>query len=95
MNRGASISLTARVKATANTSALVDLEIYNSSGAKVHQVWWDNQAFTGGVQRNFVTSWTVPTNLPPGKYTVKIGVFGSGWSAFYAWNGSGTTFTVR
>lgn len=73
----------------------MDLEVYDNSGQKVHQVYWDNQTFTAGKQRIFSTRWRVPTNLAPGTYTVRIGVFGTGWNGLYEWNNSATTFIVR
>ena len=93
--RGTSIRMTAQVKATAASTALVDIEVYNSAGQKVYQRYWDNRAFSANTTRSFSASWTVPTNLPTGTYTVKIGIFKPGWSGMYLWNNSARTFTVR
>ena len=83
------------MKATAASTALVDIEVYNSTGQKVYQRYWDNRAFSASTTRSFSASWTVPRNLPTGTYTVKIGIFKPGWSGMYLWNNSARTFTVR
>jgi hypothetical protein len=93
--RGSAITLSARVSANVAASALVDLEVYNSSGQKVYQTYWDNQSFTAGVTRTFSTRWTVARTLPRGTYTVKIGIFAPGWAGMYTWNDAATTFTVK
>ena len=89
------MALRAQVKASKNTNALVDLEVYNSAGQLVHQRFWDNQGFRADRGRTFSSSWTVPAKLPPGTYTVKVGVFAPGWVPMFAWNNSAATFTVR
>ena len=95
MNRGSSIGITAKVSATAATLGLVDVEVYNSTGQKVYQQVWDNQSFNANSTRNFSTTWQVPSNLSPGTYTVKIGIFAPAWSGMYLWNNNARTFTVR
>jgi hypothetical protein len=93
--RGANEGITLSVKSATASSVLVDLEIYDSTGAKVFQQWWDNQSFAAGQTRSYSTSWSVPASATPGTDTVKIGIFAPGWSAFYAWNNGAATFTVR
>ena len=93
--RGATVSLTASVTAGTASTALVDLEIYDPSNHKVFQTWWDRQLFTAGQPRTFQANWAVPTTASTGAYSVKIGIFGSGWSAFYAWNNNAVTITVK
>ena len=75
-------------------NVLVDLEAYNSSGAKVFQFWWDNQTFSAGESKTLSTDWNVSSTLPAGTYTLKIGVFGAGWSSLVAWNDAAGTMTV-
>ena len=87
--------ITASVRASASTQALVDVEVYNSSGQKVHQQFWDNQSFSANSTRSFSTTWQVPSNLQPGAYTVKIGIFAPGWNGMFLWNNNARTFTVR
>ncbi|GAC1448141.1 MAG: hypothetical protein PVSMB4_04810 [Ktedonobacterales bacterium] len=72
---------------------LVDDEAYNAAGQKVWQTWQDNQSLTGQAQ-TFQTSWTLPSTLPAGTYTFKVGVFGPGWSAFYGWDNAAATLVV-
>jgi hypothetical protein len=38
--------------------------------------------------------WTVPSQLPAGVYTVKIGIFSSDWSQLYTWNDNAAQITV-
>jgi hypothetical protein len=83
------------VRANGAATALIDLEVYNSSGQKVFQQYWDGQPFSANVSRTFTANWRVPSNLPRGTYTVKIGVFSPGWSGMHTWNNSAATFTVR
>ena len=66
--------------------ALIDVEVYNSAGAKVFQMWWDNQAFTAGQTRTYTTKWQVPATESADTYTVKIGAFKTGWGDLYFWN---------
>lgn len=76
-------------------SAIVDVEVYSPSGAKVHQQYFENQSFAAGQRRNFPVSWNVPAGSAVGTYTVKIGIFANGWSGLYTWNNSAATVTVR
>ncbi len=93
--RGSSITLRANVRTNVSANALVDIEVYSSSGQKVYQTYWDNRSFTANVTRTFSRTWTVPTNLAPGTYTLKIGVFKPGWTGLLSWNNGAATFTVR
>ncbi|MEO8539777.1 MAG: hypothetical protein ABI577_08560 [bacterium] len=95
VRRGASITLRASARSTQTKSALVDVEVYNSAGQKVFQQYWDNQAFNANVTRTFSTAWTIPSTLPTGTYTLKVGVFAPGWAGMFAWNNSAATFTVK
>jgi hypothetical protein len=95
VNRGQSISITATVRAGVSTTALIDVEVYDSSGRKVYQKWWDNTSLTAGATRSFATSWTIPSGARTGTYTVKIGVFGKGWNGLFTWNNSAKTFVVQ
>jgi hypothetical protein len=92
--RGKSVSITASVWSSANSNALVDLEIYDAAGTKVFQQAWDNTTFSAKVPRTFTTSYAVATTAGTGSYTVKIGIFGPGWSSFIAWNDQAAVFSV-
>lgn len=82
------------MRAAAAGSALIDVEVYSPSGAKVHQQVYDNQSFAAGQTRTYQPNWTVPTNAAVGQYTVKVGIFRPGWGAMSHWNNQAATFTV-
>jgi hypothetical protein len=92
---GQKITVRATVRASKSATALVDLEVYNSSGQKVYQKVWDNQDFSANVSRTFSSTWRVPSNLPRGTYTIKVGVFGPAWAGLHAWNNAAAIFVVR
>jgi hypothetical protein len=79
------------VTASGAATTLVDVEIYDAGGAKVHQRFFDNQTFSAGVKRDFTVAWT-PARA--GTYKVKIGVFKPGWGVVYAWNDAAATIAV-
>lgn len=91
---GATASITASISAAAAGVRLVDIEVYSASGAKVHQEWFDNQAFSAGQTRTFTSVWQTQANTAAGAYSVRIGVFGNGWTAQYHWNGDAATLTI-
>lgn len=95
VQRGGTVTVSLSVTASATTSVLVDLEIYDPAGKVAFQRFWDNQSLVGGQPRNIATTWTVPQSAVRGTYTVKIGVFGPGWTQLRAWNDSATSLTVR
>jgi hypothetical protein len=76
-------------------AALIDVEVYSPSGAKVYQQAYDSQAFAAGQTRTYQPTWTVPTAAADGTYTVKIGVFTPGWGTLYSWNNAAATFAVQ
>lgn len=94
VGRGSVAAITATVRSTTTRSALVDIEVYSSTGTKLSQRFYDNQVFAANVTRSFVMNWTVPANEPLTAHTVKIGIFAPGWSALQHWNNSAATFTV-
>jgi len=77
---------------TAST-ALIDVEVYDPTGARVFQQVWDNQPLKAG-QTRFKTTWSVPSTAVAGTYTVKIGVFSPGWGPLQNWNNQAAVFTV-
>lgn len=91
---GGRLPVDAKVTSTAGTRALVDIEIHNAAGEKVHQQAFDNQTFGPGETKAFTTVWAVPGDAPPGEYTVKIGVFTPGWGKVHDWNDNAAKFTV-
>jgi hypothetical protein len=94
VTRGNSASITASVKSVTASTALIDVEIYNASGVKVFQQFWDSQVFTAGQTRAFNSTWSIKVTVVPGSYTVKIGVFAHGWTTLYSWNNQAAVFTV-
>jgi hypothetical protein len=72
----------------------VDIEVYDPSGAKVFQQAYDNQSFAAGQTRSYSTSWGVPTTAAAGSYSVKIGIFSTGWGTLYSWNNGAAVFSV-
>ncbi len=92
-NAGASVTITASVTAAAAGARLIDIEVYSASGAKVHQEWFDNQAFSAGQVRTFSSVWKTPANAA-GAYSVRVGLFGNGWTSTYHWNGNAGTLNV-
>jgi hypothetical protein len=91
---GATASITLSVTAANATTALVDIEVYSPAGAKVHQQWYDAQAFSSGQQRNFQASWPVPAGTAAGTYTVRAGIFSTGWGTLHHWNNEAAAFVV-
>jgi hypothetical protein len=91
---GQQTTITATVKDTSGslTGGIVDLEVHDSSGAKVGQQNVSNQSFSAGQSQSYTWNWTAPSTS--GTYTIQVGVFGSGWSPSYAWNASAGTITV-
>ena len=87
--------MTVSVRSSTASNVLVDLEIYDSSGAKVFQQFWDNQTFSAGQTRTYSATHSVPLTARTGTYTVSIGIFGPGWSSFIAWNGQAAVFAVN
>ncbi len=72
---------------------LIDFEVYNNAGVQVWQTWRSSVAFSAATPQTFTASWPVPTTQAAGAYTLKLGVFTSGWS-FQAWNNSALAVTI-
>jgi hypothetical protein len=89
------VSLSTSVTSTSASSVLVDLEVYNASGVRIFQQFWDNQSFAAGQTQTYGTTWTTPRTLPAGVYTVKVGVFSCGWGTLYAWKDNAASITNR
>lgn len=92
---GGTTTITASVTAAAAATALVDVEVYNStSWAKVYQQAFDNQSLAAGVRKDFLVTWQVPATAVTGGYTVMVGVFAPGWGTNRHWNNAAATLTV-
>jgi hypothetical protein len=93
LQAGATASLSVTVKETGSgslTNGNVELQVFNSAGSAVLTQYWSSQSFTSGESRTYTYSWKSGTTLPPGSYTVDIGVFNSSWSQDYYWNTDAT-----
>ena len=85
--------VTATVRASTAPKALVDIEVYDPTGKKAYQTWFDAQSFSANVNRTFSVTWTAPSG-PIGTWTVKVGVFTVGWGTQLAWNNGAASLLV-
>jgi hypothetical protein len=93
---GQNVAIASSVQSSAAASnMIVDLELYNASGAKAGQVFYQSQSFTKSQTRTYNWSYKVPAGAAAGKYTLMVGVFAAGWSADVYWNSSAASFTVK
>jgi hypothetical protein len=72
----------------------IDLEVYDSQHIKVAQRVFSDQRLAAGVATLYSWSYPVPTSLPDGAYTVKVGVFSDDWSMLRQWDNHAATFDV-
>jgi hypothetical protein len=91
---GTTIAVSVTNAGGAASGILVDMEVYNAGGAKIHQQLATGQSFQSGQQKTFQWTWPVPATQAPGVYTVKIGVFSGNWATLYAWHNAAATVTV-
>ncbi|KKW42587.1 MAG: hypothetical protein UY92_C0005G0009 [Candidatus Magasanikbacteria bacterium GW2011_GWA2_56_11] len=86
------VTVSVRKDGSAQNGVVVDMEIYDAAGNKVHQDFRSGQSFAGGETKSYVIQWTPAA---AGAYTVKAGVFNSDWSANYAWADNAAQITAR
>jgi hypothetical protein len=92
----ATISTTATINST-----IVDFELYSAGGKRVFQQFWPNTASPAAVNLvarkpvPFHVTWHIPAGTTPGIYTLKVGVFGPGWSRQYTWVNNAATFAIH
>jgi hypothetical protein len=91
---GTSVTITVDVTASTSRRALVDVEVYDAQGRRVLQRFWDGQSFAAGQRVRYRPVWSSPAGVAGGTYTVKVGVFGEGWSGLLHWNDRAATFSV-
>jgi hypothetical protein len=72
---------------------VVDIEVFDRTGKRVHQAAFTNVFMAAGTHR-FNASWAIPNGTPPGVYTVSVGIFEPGWTKLIAWKDAVATFTV-
>jgi len=90
---GGTASISVKVIETGSgglTNGNVELQIFNSSGAAVATQVWSSQNFASGKSLSYSYTWTPAGTLAPGRYSVDIGVFDSGWTHDYCWNTDAT-----
>lgn len=66
------------------TNGIVAVEVYNGDGVRVAQQDWSGQNIASGASATYTYAWTAPSAV--GAYTVKVGVWGAGWTPTYHWN---------
>jgi hypothetical protein len=74
------------------TNAIVDLEIYDSTGSKVAQA---SMPLPAGESHALSWAYTVRDDSPAGTYTVRLGVFSADWTILYQWDSQAATFEVE
>lgn len=79
-------------KTNGANDAVVTVEVWNGT-TLVNKGTWNAQDFAVGQERSYTYNWPVPATAG-GTYTVKIGVFGTGGSPTYHWNGGADTISV-
>ncbi|MEX2563517.1 MAG: CARDB domain-containing protein [Candidatus Paceibacterota bacterium] len=81
---GESTELQVRVRNDGESASdvIVDAEVYNEQGVKVHQEYRTGQSFGSGDERDFSFDWKPNEN---GAYQIKAGIFTGSWS-LYTWN---------
>ena len=84
-----------RVTSPAAATDLVDVEVYDPTGAKVSQAFWDRQSFSAKTAKSFYTSVQLSSNSKTGTWTVKVGVFTPRWGGLLSWTNSAATFAVK
>lgn len=76
---------------TSSNPMLVDLELFNSSGTRVAQTFYDNQFISSTTVESFILNWT-PTSV--GDYRLAVGLIHANWQGLYEWIPNAITFTV-
>ena len=94
---GAAASVSTTILRTGGAAAgiLIDLEIWNAAGARVHQQVVSGQAFQAGERKTFQWTWTVSSSQPAGTYRVTIAIFSNDWSTLYHWVNQATSASVQ
>jgi hypothetical protein len=83
---------TAVMAGAAASNIIVDIEVFASDGTRVAQQIWSGQSFAAAQARTYSVGWS---SRRQGTYTVKIGVFGAGWTPMYLWQNQAASFTVQ
>jgi hypothetical protein len=95
ISSGQTVTLSASVQSSAAAgNMIVDLEIYNPAGAKVGQTSYQGQNFAAGQSTKYSWKYQVSSTAATGKYTLKLGVFTSGWSSDVYWDNAAASFAL-
>ena len=71
-------------------------ELNNSADdANVTLQFVSGQAFSAGQTKSLAFVFQIPSNLPPGTYTIDVGVFSGDWAKLYTWGYRVATFSVQ
>ncbi len=70
---------------------LEDFELYDASGNRIFQTFFENQNFVPGAI--IITDVTGPENLPQGNYRWAVGIFNPGWNGTLHWYNTAAMFT--
>jgi len=96
---GQSVTVTTHVTDTSAQSAssiIVECEVNNSADdANVTLQFVSGQAFSAGQTKSLAFVFQIPSNLPPGTYTIDVGVFSGDWAKLYTWGYRVATFSVQ
>jgi len=89
---GSSISVSVKNTSGTNVSnVLVDIEVQDVNGNRIHQEIFRSQPFAGGDTKTYSTYWGGGS---AGTYKVKVGVFTDNWAHQYHWNNDLRTIAV-
>ncbi|MBV9181411.1 MAG: cellulase [Acidobacteria bacterium] len=96
VSRGSSTTITLKLTDTGSAlaNANIQLQIYNASGGVVVTKNWTAQTFAWNQQRQYSYKWNVAGSQATGTYTVKAGVFDSGWNLKY-WNNQVASIIIK
>jgi uncharacterized membrane protein len=99
IQRGGTVSVSAPVTNTGTSAASginVLLHLTNPLGNDFpgNQVIIENQSFAAGQTRTLTFQWRASDTAAQGRYSIGIGAFSGNWNTLYAWENSGSAFTV-
>ena len=86
------IRVTATDDGKAAPDSVVEMEIWDDSGAAVYKQHQRNETFNAGQTKTYEFMWT-PAKA--GRYTVNVGAYGPKWVPSYAWKQYAATITVH
>ncbi len=92
---GQNVTLKASVQASvAANNMVVDFEIYNATGSRIAQTFYQGQNFAAGRTIPYTWNYTVPAGTAAGTYTLKLGIFTAGWASNPYWNNTVSSYQV-